>query len=108
MSASVPRAASPQAPITHVTFVRASRRHEREGLLGWVKCVVADTLVLDGIALRRTLAGRLSITFPEREDGAGRRHSYIHPVDRAAAQQIERAIFKALATKVTRGHTPPA
>ena len=54
------------------------------------------TLRLDGLALRRTADGRLSLSFPARRDTAGKQHPYLRPVDDAARRDIEHQIFTAL------------
>ena len=82
-----------------ITRVRLqeSRPEERErGLVGWISCVVDDCIVLDGIAFRRTATGCRALSFPARRDAAGRRHSYIRPLDDQARRHIEHQVFAAL------------
>ena len=74
------------------TWVRATDTEIRSGLMGYIM-VEYGTLVLDGIALRRTTDGRLVLSFPARTDGAGRRHPYIRPIDDEARRVIEAAIL---------------
>lgn len=66
------------------------------GLLGWVSCTVNASLRLDGITLRRTVDGRLTLSFPIRRDRTGREQPYIRPLDRTARREIEHQIFRAL------------
>ena len=68
----------------------------RTGLLGWVSCVVNDTLILDGLTLRRTQAGKLTLSYPDRRDGSGRQHHYLRPVDDRARRDIESQILAKL------------
>lgn len=82
--------------ITGITFTPATDWHRQSGLLGFIRCVVDGRLVLDGITLRRTLQNRLTLSFPEREDGVGRRHPIIRPIDDEARLQIEAAIIGSL------------
>jgi hypothetical protein len=82
------------------TWVRGSADDERSGLLGFLSILYGD-LVLDGITLRRTSAGRLALSFPARTDRHGQRHAYIAPVDDAARQQIEREILKGMVSDST-------
>lgn len=91
--------------VTLRTFNAASAQHIRTGLLGWITVEVDGLLVLDGITLRRTAStdAGLSLSFPERRDGAGRRHSLIRPIDDDARRAIEEAVLGALAA---RGATP--
>jgi hypothetical protein len=70
------------------TWVKASDDDQRTGLLGYLS-VTYGTLVLDGITLRRTNAGRYALSFPARTDRAGRRHSHIRPTDDQARKDIE-------------------
>lgn len=87
------------SPIRIRSWVRGSDEDNRSGLLGYVSIYVGD-FVLDGLTVRQTVAGRLTLSFPERRDRRGGRHPYIRPVDDAARQRIERAIF-ASATEIT-------
>ena len=74
------------------SWVRGSDRDIRSGLLGYLSIFYGD-LALDGLTVRRTANGRLTLSFPERRDARGRRHPYIRPNDDDARQQIERAVF---------------
>jgi hypothetical protein len=65
-------------------------------LLGWVTFELDGTLRLDGIALRRTLAGDVRLSDPQRVDRQGREHPYIRPVDDAARREVERQVLQAL------------
>jgi DNA-binding cell septation regulator SpoVG len=87
------------AAISDVRFTPGSHADAETGLLGWVACVVDDRLVLDGIALRKTVAGRLALAFPERRTASGA-YPYMRPVDGPARRDIEQAIFRAIAAEV--------
>ena len=76
------------------TWVRGSDKDIRSGLLGFVSVFYGD-LVLDGITVRRTAEGRLTLSFPQRRDGRGRSHPLFRPIDDAARVRIEKAIFDA-------------
>ena len=56
-----------------------------------------NRLKLDGVAVRRTLSGRLALSFPERRDGNGRSHALVRPFDDATRRAIEVQVFSALA-----------
>ena len=60
--------ASQGCAISSVRFAPASDADQRAGLLGFVTCTMGN-LVLDGITVRRTRAGQLALSFPERRDG---------------------------------------
>ena len=79
-----------------LTWVRGSDADARSGLLGYVSLMYGD-LVLDGITVRRTEAGRITLSFPRRRDRAGRDHPYIRPADEAARRRIEHAVLGRLA-----------
>ena len=82
--------------ITGVGFTRGSEDDARQGLLGYVTCVFAGMLLLDGLTLRITETGRHALSFPCREDRLGRRHPYFRPLDDRARNIIENAVFAAL------------
>lgn len=80
-------------PIIRIrSWVRGTDDDARGGLLGYIS-VFYGNLILDGLTVRRTADGRLTVSFPERRDRQGRRHPYVRPVDDAARLRIERAIF---------------
>jgi hypothetical protein len=77
------------------SWVRGTADEERSGLLGYLSIFYGD-LVLDGITLRRTADGNLTLSFPARTDRSGNRHAYFRPVDDAARRRIEREILKGM------------
>lgn len=80
------------------TWVRGSADDTRSGLLGYLS-VSYGALLLDGITVRRSASGRLALSFPAKTDRAGRRHSYVQPVDNEARRAIEREILTQLAQR---------
>lgn len=76
------------------SWVRGSDSDMRSGLLGFVSVIYGD-LILDGLTIRRTAEGRLTISYPERRDGRGRRHPLFRPIDDDARLRIEKAIIGA-------------
>jgi len=76
------------------SWAKGSDDDIRRGLLGFVSVNYGD-LVLDGITVRRTAEGRLTLSFPQRRDGRGRSHPLFRPIDDAARLRIEKAIFDA-------------
>ena len=77
------------------TWVRGSTDDERNGLLGFISVFVSG-LIVDGITLRRTSAGRFALAFPQRTSQSGERHAVVRPVDDHARRVIEREIFRQL------------
>ena len=82
-----------------VSWVKASEADVRRGLLGFVS-IEYGLLVLDGIVVRRTAEGRITLSFPARTDRGGRRHPYLRPRDDDARRRIETAILGRLAEEV--------
>ena len=82
-------------PPTAIRFTPAAPTDEARGLIGWLSCRYGD-LILDGIAVRRTRAGRLVLSFPVRHDRAGRQHALVRPVDDEARQAMQAAVIEAL------------
>jgi hypothetical protein len=82
--------------ITHINFERSTPEQAESGLVGWIEIIVGGILRIDGVALRRTTAGRLALSFPERVDACGRRHPILRPVDDLARRELERSVFAAL------------
>lgn len=76
------------------TWTRGSEEDERRGMLGFLSLDFGD-LVLDGLVIRRTLEGRLTIAWPERRDRSGRGHPIVRPRDDEARRRIEKAVFGA-------------
>ncbi len=66
------------------------------GLLGFVAFVLNGSFLLDGLALRRTREGRLTLSWPARRDQAGRDHYVVRPLDDDARVAVEHAVLKAL------------
>lgn len=82
-------------PKIHIrSWVKGSDDDIRRGLLGFLSLEYGQ-LILDGVVLRRTARGKLTLSYPARTDRAGRRHAYIRPIDDEARIQIEKAIFDA-------------
>ena len=82
------------------TWVRGNDGDVRSGLLGYVSVFYGD-LILDGITVRRTAEGRMTLSFPQRRDGRGRSHPLFRPIDDDARLRIEKAIFGAAALAPT-------
>ena len=81
--------------VTSIRFAPAGEADRRTGLLGWITCTVGH-LVLDGITVRRTREGRLTLSFPARRSRGGEQHAYIRPLDDRARLAIEREVFRAI------------
>lgn len=79
--------------ITNIRFVPAQLADRSRGLRGWVSLELGDAVHLDGIAVRRGLNGRMSLSFPERRDNAGRAYSLVRPLRREVRDAIETQVL---------------
>lgn len=68
----------------------------QSGLLGWIAITIAGAIRIDGVAVRRTRDGRLTLSFPVRHDARGRQHAIVRPIDDAARRAIEAQVFAAM------------
>ena len=85
----------PAPLVSSVRFTPARPPHQATGLLGWVSCTLGVVRV-DGIALRRTRTGRLTLSFPARRGRGGEQHAYVRPLDDRARLAIEHEVFAAI------------
>ena len=58
--------------------------------------VPIGTVVVDGIALRRTSRGQLALSYPHRRASNGRTFNLIRPVDDRARRELEARVLAAL------------
>lgn len=88
--------------VSNVRFTVASEDDALGGLLGYVSLVLNDALRLDGITLRQTADGRLTMSYPSRTDRFGYRHYFMRPLSDVARREIERQTIAALHAEVAR------
>lgn len=84
-----------QLPISNLTFTPSGSKARSNGLLGFVSLTYGE-VQLDGLALRRTAAGRLTFSYPERRDRLGGRHPIVRPRSENARLELERTLLAAL------------
>lgn len=84
--------------VSDIRFAPSGPDQRAKGLRGWVCCVVGR-LQLDGLAVRRTLDGRLALSFPARTASDGSRHAYVRPLDDEARIAIETAVIDHLGNR---------
>ena len=72
-------------------------------LLGWVSLTLDGRLRLSSIAVRRTLDGRMALSFPTRAEGVGQQSFYFRPLDDRTRREIEEQVFEALGFAERRG-----
>ena len=78
------------------SFQLASAADRQSGLLAWISFVLNGAIIVDGVTLRRTSEGRLTLSFPERRDRSGKAHAIVQPLYAAARSDIERQVLAAL------------
>ena len=89
--------------LSNVEFTATREADARRGLLGWVAFVLANTLLVESVAVRRTRSGRLVLSFPRRADRHGNARYDCRPVDDAARASIESLVIAALDLKQETG-----
>ena len=82
--------------ISDVRYTPAGPQEVSKGFRGWIACILNGRIQIDGITLRRTRGGRMTLSFPSNHDKTGNQHFYIRPLDDAARRVVERQIFQAL------------
>lgn len=78
------------------SWMRGTLADRRAGLLGYVDIVVSG-LRIDGVTMRVTADGRLSLSFPSRINKRGERQAIVRPLDDRARRAIEAAVLSQLA-----------
>lgn len=76
-----------------LAYTPASVADVRTGLHGWIDLWVDEALLIRGVALRRTRAGRMTLSFPATRDRRGRQRTSVRPVDSTARIAIELAVI---------------
>jgi DNA-binding cell septation regulator SpoVG len=82
--------------VTSVAFSPARPLDVRDGLLGFASVHLDGVLAIHRVAVRRTLDGRVVLSFPAPADHDGRRRPLVHPLDAAAHAAIERQVVAEL------------
>jgi DNA-binding cell septation regulator SpoVG len=82
--------------IDDVRLSTATAGERATGLLGFVTLTLAGAVTIDGISLRRTLAGDFVLAFPTRKDRWGNIHPLVRPVDDNTRRVVTKAVLQAL------------
>ena len=80
------------------SWIRGSGEDARSGLVGYLSFFIGD-LIIDNVALRRTLDGRYALSWPSRTDKHGRKHPSVRPISDDVRCRIEKQIFAELAER---------
>jgi hypothetical protein len=81
--------------VSNVGFVVGSDADRARGLLFFVS-FRAGPLIVDGATIRRTLGGRIALSYPTRRDRSGQRHPIVRAADAAAGLSILTQVLAAL------------
>ncbi len=73
-------------------LTRAPRHLVHAGLLCWARGRLGRVLV-DGLAVRMSRAGRLHVTWPTRRDSSGRQHRLVWPIDRSVREAVRAQVL---------------
>ena len=91
--------------VESVSLRAATAVDQSAGLVGFVNATI-NGLVIEGIAVRRSLGGQLVLSFPKRRDKYGRIHTVVRPVDNGVRRAVTIAILAAVGLGRT-ASTPP-
>lgn len=86
----------PSVPITDIRLRIVENGHD--GLVAWASCIVANTIKLDNVSIRRGHDGSLFLTYPAKRTAGGDRFYYFHPISTDAANAVKNAVLARLAT----------
>ncbi len=81
--------------VSRVRLALASKADAERGLFGFIAFRLGMVEV-DGVTLRRTRAGELTLSYPARRDRNGQDHPYVRPLDDATRRAIESRVFDEL------------
>ena len=82
--------------ISDVRFTRASSTEASAGLIGYTSFLLDDRIRLDGLTVRRTRRGILTLSFPAKPGRDGRDWPYVRPIDDETRQTIEQQVLAAI------------
>lgn len=82
--------------ISDVKLTAASATHRERGLLYWARVRFDDRWEINSLTVRRTMAGKVVVTWPTRRDGSGREHPIVRALDDAARTELEVAVLDAV------------
>ena len=83
--------------VSEVTFAATGQRDRELGLFGFVSFLLNDAIKVDGVTLRKTRDGRLTLSYPAKKDAGGRSFPYFRPVSDEVRRSIESQVFAAIA-----------
>jgi DNA-binding cell septation regulator SpoVG len=63
------------------------------GLIAWVSCTLDHRFKIEGLTLRRTAEGDLTVSFAHRADAWGRRWYYFRPLNEETRRAVEQQVL---------------
>jgi len=81
--------------ITDLKMTLPNHRDQRRGLVGFIAFTLAG-LRIDGVTLRRTRRGDLTLSFPARRSGAGQVRPLVHPVTSTIRDELLQRVLEEL------------
>ena len=82
--------------VSDVRLMPGSWRDAQAGLLGYVQFVVGGVVRVDGLTLRRTRRGRLTLSYPIKKYTAEAKFHVVCPVNDEARREVERQVLACL------------
>ena len=82
--------------VSNVRFTPAPDHLVPTGLLGWASFLIDGQVRISGVSVRRTQRGKLTLSYPIKDDGYGQRWPYVQPINDAARVDLERQVLSAL------------
>jgi len=82
-----------RATFRDLSVVDAAPAEQERGLLAYVALTLPGDLRLDGLTLRRTTDGRLTVSIPDRRTPSGERRPILRPLTPAARAEFEAAVI---------------
>ncbi len=81
--------------VQSIRFTPSGAADRDRGLLGYLAFNLGEVRI-DGVALRRTLEGKLTLSYPQRSRGRGRTFPIVRPLNENARVQLEGQILNSL------------
>ncbi|MBK9386430.1 MAG: septation protein SpoVG family protein [Planctomycetes bacterium] len=85
-----------ETALTDIKLALPNDEDVNRGLLAFLQLELDELLTVDGVALRMTREGLVTLAFPAKTTNSGRRRDIVRPLDARARTAIERTVFTAL------------
>jgi DNA-binding cell septation regulator SpoVG len=85
--------------LSAITITPAPFEHRSDGLVAFVAVTLNGSLRIDGITVRRSLTGRLYVSFPRHRNSRGEEQFVVRPLDQETTAHLESQILAAFQTE---------